>query len=96
MSCAWAPCATLDFAHDIFIDQLRTVDQLLDHRFAGSQHRGTSGQARQLECAHPLVDLLPGQAVDVPLYWQCWRLDVAALRVLTAAVQRQAALSLGD
>jgi len=34
--------------------------------------------------------------VDVPLYWQCWRLDVAALRVLTAAVQRQAALSLGD
>ena len=43
-----------------------------------------------------LVELLPGQAVDVPLYWQCWRLDVAALRVLTAAVQRQAALSLGD
>ena len=40
-----------------------------------------------------LVELLPSQAVDVPLYWQCWRLDVLRW-VLTAAVQRQAALSL--
>ena len=34
-----------------------------------------------------LVELIPGKPVDVPLYWQCWRLNVQALAHMTAAVQ---------
>ena len=33
-----------------------------------------------------LVDLAPGHAVDVPLYWQQWRLDSPALKALSEAV----------
>ena len=33
-----------------------------------------------------LVDLLPGRAVDVPLYWQQWKLDSPALKALSDAV----------
>ena len=71
------------------------------HAFVEAALAGLGWGMNPVRLAQPLlddgrlVDLLPGQAVDVPLYWQCWRLDVAALRVLTAAVQRQAALSLG-
>ena len=72
------------------------------HAFVDAALAGLGWGMNPVRLAQPLLDdgrlveLLPGQAVDVPLYWQCWRLDVAALRVLTAAVQRQAALSLGD
>jgi LysR family transcriptional regulator (chromosome initiation inhibitor) len=33
-----------------------------------------------------LVDLAPGRVVEVPLYWQHWKLDSPALRALTEAV----------
>lgn len=33
-----------------------------------------------------LVDLAPGRSVDVPLYWQQWKLDSPALRALSDAV----------
>ena len=33
-----------------------------------------------------LVDLAPGHAVDVPLYWQQWKLDSPALKALSDAV----------
>jgi LysR family transcriptional regulator (chromosome initiation inhibitor) len=38
-----------------------------------------------------LVELLPGKPVDVPLYWQSWRLNVQALHHMTTAVQQAAA-----
>lgn len=33
-----------------------------------------------------LVDVAPGHAVDVPLYWQQWKLDSPALKALSEAV----------
>ena len=33
-----------------------------------------------------LVDLAPGRAVEVPLYWQQWKLDSPALKALSDAV----------
>jgi LysR family transcriptional regulator, chromosome initiation inhibitor len=33
-----------------------------------------------------LVELAPGQVLDVPLYWQHWRLEAGVLRALTDAV----------
>jgi len=36
------------------------------------------------------VELMAGKPVDVPLYWQYWRLNVQALARMTAAVQSQA------
>jgi LysR family transcriptional regulator (chromosome initiation inhibitor) len=33
-----------------------------------------------------LVDLVPGRTVDVPLYWQQWKLDSPALKALSDAV----------
>ena len=44
--------------------------------------------------AGTLVELLPGKPVDVPLYWQSWRLNVQALHHMTEAVQRAAGLTL--
>ncbi|WP_298210834.1 LysR family transcriptional regulator ArgP [Acidovorax sp.] len=44
--------------------------------------------------AGTLVELIPGKPVDVPLYWQCWRLNVRALQHMTEAVQRAAGLTL--
>lgn len=41
-----------------------------------------------------LVELVPGRPVDVPLYWQYWRLNVQALHRMTEAVQQAAALTL--
>ena len=41
-----------------------------------------------------LVELIADKPVDVPLYWQCWRLNVQALQHVTQAVQRAAALTL--
>lgn len=38
-----------------------------------------------------LVDLADGHHLDVPLYWQCWRLESTALAALTAAVSAAAA-----
>jgi LysR family transcriptional regulator (chromosome initiation inhibitor) len=40
--------------------------------------------------AGTLVELIAGKPVDVPLYWQYWRLNVQALARMTAAVQAQA------
>jgi LysR family transcriptional regulator (chromosome initiation inhibitor) len=42
-----------------------------------------------------LVELAPGQPLDVPLYWQCARLPVPMLDRLTASVARVAARTLG-
>ncbi|MFJ6657182.1 LysR family transcriptional regulator ArgP [Streptomyces sp. NPDC091377] len=41
-----------------------------------------------------LVDLAPGRTVDVPLYWQQWRLDSPALAAVADAVTATAAESL--
>jgi LysR family transcriptional regulator, chromosome initiation inhibitor len=41
-----------------------------------------------------LVELIPDKPVDVPLYWQSWRLNVQALHRMTEAVRRVAAASL--
>ncbi|GAA4930527.1 LysR family transcriptional regulator ArgP [Actinoplanes utahensis] len=41
-----------------------------------------------------LVEIRPGRHLDVPLYWQCWRLSSPSLDALTAAVRTAAALVL--
>ena len=41
-----------------------------------------------------LIDLAPDKPIDVMLYWQCWRLNVASIRELTRAVQAAAAAEL--
>ncbi|WNV86338.1 LysR family transcriptional regulator ArgP [Umezawaea sp. Da 62-37] len=38
-----------------------------------------------------LVALAPGRHLDVPLHWQCWRLESTVLSALTAAVRKAAA-----
>lgn len=45
--------------------------------------------------AADLVEFAPGRTLDVPLYWQRWRLESASLAALTDAVRRQAAAALG-
>ncbi|MCC9305703.1 LysR family transcriptional regulator ArgP [Kitasatospora sp. RB6PN24] len=42
-----------------------------------------------------LVEFLPGRTVEVPLYWQQWRLDSPALAAVATAVAAQAARALG-
>ncbi|MFW6090929.1 MAG: LysR family transcriptional regulator ArgP [Actinomycetota bacterium] len=44
--------------------------------------------------AADLVELAPGRTMDVPLYWQRWRLESSSLAALTDAVKRQAQASL--
>lgn len=51
-------------------------------------------QARPLLRAGRLVEPAPGQAVDVPLYWQQWRLDSPALAAVADAVAATAAQAL--
>ncbi len=41
-----------------------------------------------------LVDLAPGRTVDVPLYWQQWKLDSPALTAVADAVEEEAAQAL--
>jgi LysR family transcriptional regulator (chromosome initiation inhibitor) len=36
------------------------------------------------------VDLTPGRHLDVPLYWQYWRMESEVLSALTAAVKTAA------
>jgi LysR family transcriptional regulator (chromosome initiation inhibitor) len=43
-------------------------------------------QAEPLLRAARLVHLVPGRGVDVPLFWQQWKLDFPALGALAAAV----------
>ncbi|MDI5967104.1 LysR family transcriptional regulator ArgP [Streptantibioticus silvisoli] len=43
-----------------------------------------------------LVDLAPDRPVDVPLYWQQWRLDSPTLTAAARAVAEQAATTLDD
>ena len=40
------------------------------------------------------ADLTPGRFLDVPLYWQYWRMESAVLAALTAAVKDTAATAL--
>ncbi|HEX5541548.1 MAG TPA: LysR family transcriptional regulator ArgP [Micromonospora sp.] len=40
------------------------------------------------------VELVPGRYLDVPLYWQHWRLDSTLLQVLTTSVKATAAVAL--
>ncbi|MCX4474396.1 putative HTH-type transcriptional regulator [Micromonospora sp. MW-13] len=51
-------------------------------------------QARADLAAGAYVDLDPGRHVDVPLYWQHWRLDSAVLGALTDAVRAASAEAL--
>ena len=41
-----------------------------------------------------LVDLMPGQGLQVGLYWHCWNLDSAVLDALTHALQTSASIVL--
>ena len=41
-----------------------------------------------------LVDIAPGRALPVALYWHCWNLDSAVLDALTAALTAAAAVAL--
>ncbi|MET9634277.1 LysR family transcriptional regulator ArgP [Lentzea sp. NPDC006480] len=41
-----------------------------------------------------LVDLAPGRTVDIPLYWQQWKLDSPALTAVADAVEQEAAQAL--
>jgi LysR family transcriptional regulator, chromosome initiation inhibitor len=47
-------------------------------------------QAAARRASGALVDLAPDRPVDVPLYWQQWKLDSPALTALAAAVARAA------
>jgi LysR family transcriptional regulator (chromosome initiation inhibitor) len=47
--------------------------------------------ARDDIAAGRLVELTPGRHLDVPLYWQYWRMESAVLGALTGAVKRAAA-----
>lgn len=49
------------------------------------EHFARSGLARG-----ELVEIAPGEYLDVPLYWHRWRLGSPALEALTAAVRRAA------
>ncbi|MGH8804089.1 MAG: ArgP/LysG family DNA-binding transcriptional regulator, partial [Polaromonas sp.] len=40
------------------------------------------------------VNLVPGQALPIQLYWHCWNLESEVLDALTAALKQSAALSL--
>ena len=48
----------------------------------------------QAESGPELVELDPDGAIDVPLFWQQWRLRSAALDRVTAAVRARAAVAL--
>jgi LysR family transcriptional regulator, chromosome initiation inhibitor len=50
--------------------------------------------ARTDIAAGRLVELAPGHHLDVPLYWQYWRLQSAVLSALTTAVRSAAATTL--
>lgn len=52
------------------------------------------GVARADITAGRLVELAGGHHLDVPLYWQYWRLESTALSALTAAVRAAAAAAL--
>ncbi|HEY7273277.1 MAG TPA: LysR family transcriptional regulator ArgP [Actinoplanes sp.] len=52
------------------------------------------GVARTDIAAGRLVELARGHHLDVPLYWQYWRLESAVLSALTAAVRAAAATAL--
>lgn len=47
-------------------------------------------QAAPLLAAGRLVVIAPGRTLDVPLYWQQWKLDSPALSMVAAAVARAA------
>ncbi|MFJ9722845.1 LysR family transcriptional regulator ArgP [Streptomyces sp. NPDC101209] len=51
-------------------------------------------QAEPLLRAGRLVDFAPGRWLDVPLYWQQWKLDSPALATVAEAVTRAAARAL--
>ena len=57
------------------------------------------GMLPELQCAEPiaagrLVEVGPDAAVDLPLYWQRWRLDSPLLDALTATILDEAARAL--
>jgi LysR family transcriptional regulator, chromosome initiation inhibitor len=62
------------------------------HGFAEATRLGLGWGMVPEQMAHALLDdgslveIAPGRALDVPLYWQRWRLDSAALGALTTAV----------
>lgn len=51
-------------------------------------------QAEPLLQSGALTELAPGQRVDVPLYWQQWKLDVPALALVAETIGLAAAESL--
>jgi LysR family transcriptional regulator, chromosome initiation inhibitor len=50
--------------------------------------------AREDLAAGRVVELTPGRHLDVPLYWQCWRIDSTVLTDLTEAVRWAASSAL--
>lgn len=66
------------------------------HQFDNAVRRGigwgmlVETSARADLAAGRLVEIVPGRHVDVPLYWQRWRLESPVMADLTAAVTRTA------
>lgn len=52
-------------------------------------------QAEPLLRSGALIDIAPDRGVDVPLYWQQWKLDSPALAAVAKAVRESAATDLG-
>lgn len=71
------------------------------HEFDTAVRRGmgwgmlVEAHARDDLAAGRLVELVPGRRVDVPLYWQRWRLESPVMVDLTTAVMTQARAWLG-
>lgn len=58
------------------------------------------GMLPELQCADPLADgrlveLGPGSAIELPLYWQRWNLRSPVLDALSAVIAEEAAAALG-
>jgi LysR family transcriptional regulator (chromosome initiation inhibitor) len=51
-------------------------------------------QVRELLQSARLVDIAPGHALLVKLYWHCWNLDSAVLDALTGALTAAAVVTL--
>ncbi|WP_028537266.1 LysR family transcriptional regulator ArgP [Paludibacterium yongneupense] len=50
--------------------------------------------AREALATGELAEIIPGRWLDIPLYWQHWRIESTALAALTRAVRHTAALHL--
>jgi LysR family transcriptional regulator (chromosome initiation inhibitor) len=90
-----------DRLHDLFIAQLANTAQLSPTHFIPSVHGFVHAVARGLGwglapealvaegiAAGTLIDILPGQHLDVALYWHRWRMRSSFLDVIGVALKQ--------